>query len=251
MYLLHIYRRMWFSGLCETLNFMTVVQTHREAGLTENEVLARVEENTGDIVVVTTTGVHLPCLGVWERITTTWHTYKQNMYIVSVAFGTVSPSEILMCPLVCPKQTMNLLDPPISTGSVHSSLIHRLLCGGGKKRGWYTLFAHAPRYLCNLHTTPPHQLLLSSLFVISPSFTQSVGSVEAIFYIGKVGMPHEFYGNWVCANSVHQLGSFFSAHAREPGNKANAHVEHSQLTIHKNCKIFTDINQMSASMMCY
>ena len=58
------HRRMQLSGLCETLNIMTVIQTHREAGLTENEVLARVEEDTGDIVVVTTTGVHLPCLGV-------------------------------------------------------------------------------------------------------------------------------------------------------------------------------------------
>ena len=55
---------MQLSGLCETLNIMTVIQTHREAGLTENEVLARVEEDTGDIIVVTTTGVHLPCLGV-------------------------------------------------------------------------------------------------------------------------------------------------------------------------------------------
>ena len=61
---------------------------------------------------------------------------------VSVAFGTVSPSGILMCPLVFPKLTKNLLDPPISTGSVHSSLIHRLLCGGGKKKEADTHCSH-------------------------------------------------------------------------------------------------------------
>ena len=34
------------------------------------------------------------------------------------------------------------------------SLVPRLLCGGGGKRAWYTLFAHAPGSLGNLHTTP-------------------------------------------------------------------------------------------------
>ena len=34
------------------------------------------------------------------------------------------------------------------------SLVPRLLCGGGGKRAWYTLFAHAPSSLGNLHTTP-------------------------------------------------------------------------------------------------
>ena len=33
------------------------------------------------------------------------------------------------------------------------SLVPRLLCGGGGKRAWYTLFAHAPSSLGNLHTT--------------------------------------------------------------------------------------------------
>ena len=39
---------------------------------------------------------------------------------------------------------------------LRASLIPRLLCGGGGKRAWYTLFAHAPNSLGNLHTTPPH-----------------------------------------------------------------------------------------------
>ena len=34
------------------------------------------------------------------------------------------------------------------------SLVPRLLCGGGGKRAWYTLFAHASSSLGNLHTTP-------------------------------------------------------------------------------------------------
>ena len=36
------------------------------------------------------------------------------------------------------------------------SLIPRFSCGGGGKRAWYTLFAHAPSYLDNLHTTLLH-----------------------------------------------------------------------------------------------
>ena len=36
------------------------------------------------------------------------------------------------------------------------SLIPRLLCGGGGKRAWYTLFTHAPHSLGNLHTIPLH-----------------------------------------------------------------------------------------------
>ena len=36
------------------------------------------------------------------------------------------------------------------------SLVPRLSCGGGGKRAWYTLFAHAPSSLGNLHTTPLH-----------------------------------------------------------------------------------------------
>ena len=41
---------------------------------------------------------------------------------------------------------------------IHRSLvpIPRLSCGGGGKRAWYTLFAHAPSSLGNLHTTPLH-----------------------------------------------------------------------------------------------
>ena len=39
--------------------------------------------------------------------------------------------------------------------SLHS-LVPRLLCVGGGKRAWYTLFAHAPSSLGNLHTTPLH-----------------------------------------------------------------------------------------------
>ena len=35
-------------------------------------------------------------------------------------------------------------------------LAPRLLCGRGGKRAWYTLFAHAPSSLGNLHTTPLH-----------------------------------------------------------------------------------------------
>ena len=34
------------------------------------------------------------------------------------------------------------------------SLVPRLLCGGGGKRAWYSLLAHAPSSLGNLHTTP-------------------------------------------------------------------------------------------------
>ena len=37
---------------------------------------------------------------------------------------------------------------------VSISLVPRLLYGGGGKRAWYTLFAHAPSSLGNLHTTP-------------------------------------------------------------------------------------------------
>ena len=36
------------------------------------------------------------------------------------------------------------------------SLVPRLLCMGGGERAWYTLFAHAPSSLGNLHTTPLH-----------------------------------------------------------------------------------------------
>ena len=253
MYLLHIYRRMWFSGLCETLTFYdSDSDTQRSRAYWEWGPGEGGREHWRHCC---SDHDRCPPPMPWSlRENNNNMTHIQAKH-VSVAFGTVSPLETLMCPLVCPKLTINLLDPPknqhfplevFTVASCTGSCV-----GEEKKRGWYTLFAHAPSYLCNLHTTPPHQLLLSSLFVISPSFTQSVGSVEAIFYIGEIGMPHEFYGNWACANSVYQLGSFFSAHAREPGNKANAHVEHSQLTIHKNCKIFTDINQMFASMMCY
>ena len=52
-----------------------------------------------------------------------------------------------------------------------------------------------------------------------------------IFHTGEVSMPCRGWGNgadyaeilgkyWACANSVYQLGSFFSTHVREPGNKA-------------------------------
>ena len=44
-----------------------------------------------------------------------------------------------------------------------TSLVPRLLCGGGGKRAWYTLFAHVPSSLGNLHTTPL-QLKLWSIF---------------------------------------------------------------------------------------
>ena len=37
-----------------------------------------------------------------------------------------------------------------------SSLVPRLLCRGGGKRAWYTLFSHAPSSLGNLHTTLLH-----------------------------------------------------------------------------------------------
>ena len=43
----------------------------------------------------------------------------------------------------------------IITGFV-VSLVPRLLCGGGRERAWYTLFAHAPNSLGSLHTTPLH-----------------------------------------------------------------------------------------------
>jgi len=32
------------------------------------------------------------------------------------------------------------------------NLVPRLFCGGGRKRAWYTLFAHAPSSLRNLYT---------------------------------------------------------------------------------------------------
>ena len=37
---------------------------------------------------------------------------------------------------------------------IFTSLVSRLSCGG--KRPWYTLFAHVPSSLGNLHTTPLH-----------------------------------------------------------------------------------------------
>ena len=37
-----------------------------------------------------------------------------------------------------------------------TSLVPRLSCGGGGERAWYTLFAHVPSSLGNLHTTPLH-----------------------------------------------------------------------------------------------
>ena len=33
--------------------------------------------------------------------------------------------------------------------------------GGGRKTAWYTLFAHAPGSLGNLHTTPQHFVYLN------------------------------------------------------------------------------------------
>ena len=53
--------------------------------------------------------------------------------------------------------THALLQYSISTlTTLCTSLVPRLLCGGGGKRAWYTLFAHAPGSLGNLHTTPLH-----------------------------------------------------------------------------------------------
>ena len=39
-----------------------------------------------------------------------------------------------------------LLQQPVTTvDTLPSSLVPRVLCGGGRKRAWYTLFAHAHR----------------------------------------------------------------------------------------------------------
>ena len=46
---------------------------------------------------------------------------------------------------------------PFFFSSVHPSLVPRLLCRGGGKRAWYTLFVHAPSSLGNLHTIPKLQ----------------------------------------------------------------------------------------------
>ena len=43
-----------------------------------------------------------------------------------------------------------------TTSTSTGSLVPRLLCVGGEKRAWYTLFAHVPSSLGNLHTTPLH-----------------------------------------------------------------------------------------------
>ena len=44
------------------------IYTDYTAGpLTDDEVLTRMENGTGDIVVVAPAGVHLPCLRVWRR----------------------------------------------------------------------------------------------------------------------------------------------------------------------------------------
>ena len=42
--------------------------------------------------------------------------------------------------------------------SLRTSLVPRLLYNGGGKRLWYTLFAHAPSSLGNLHSTPLHKV---------------------------------------------------------------------------------------------
>ena len=51
----------------------------------------------------------------------------------------------------------------------------RLLCGGGGKRAWYTLFAHVQSSLGNLHTTPLHlnysQFLFTCWKTAQPSYT--------------------------------------------------------------------------------
>ena len=43
------------------------------------------------------------------------------------------------------------------------NLVPRLSCGGGGERAWYTLFAHAPNSLGNLHATSPALKLRSIL----------------------------------------------------------------------------------------
>ena len=51
-------------------------------------------------------------------------------------------------------QQVMVLFPDLSMES--GSLVPRLLCRGGGKRAWYTLFMYAPGSLGNLHTTPLH-----------------------------------------------------------------------------------------------
>ena len=47
------------------------------------------------------------------------------------------------------------------------SLVPRLLCGGGGKRAWYTLFVHAPSSLGNLHSSLPKHESLGTRLVFS------------------------------------------------------------------------------------
>ena len=44
----------------------------------------------------------------------------------------------------------------VSSGTYLLSLVPRLSCMEGGERAWYTLFAHVPSSLGNLHTTPLH-----------------------------------------------------------------------------------------------
>jgi len=53
------------------------------------------------------------------------------------------------------KEHLESLQQRVTVGH-HASLVPRLSCVGGGERAWYTLFAHVPSSLGNLHTTPLH-----------------------------------------------------------------------------------------------
>ena len=92
--------------------------------------------------------------------------------------------------------------------SLMCSLVPRLLCGGGGRRAWYTLFTHAPSSLAYYST---------SLKLRSFSAHLLKDHTAGLYSLWDISGSFEPY-----ANGVYQAHVVFSAHAWEPGNEATS-----------------------------
>ena len=82
---------------------------------------------------------------------------KRQYPISSITFCALDPNDtrcVCVCVCVCMGVCMGVY--VCVCVRVLTSLVPRLSCVGGGERAWYTLFAHAPSSLGNLHTTPLH-----------------------------------------------------------------------------------------------
>ena len=97
---------------------------------------------------------------IFTRAAACIHSYTQEQHSISLVMFYMSPRK--SCKISPRRHFSTHMKFPLVKVYPRSQALVR----GSGKRAWYTLFAHAPSSLGNLHTTPLHKLQSISVYLL-------------------------------------------------------------------------------------